>query len=47
VRYTEKQVNEILSRYHADTATIRRELVGVHLMSRAAGEYWLVEPDED
>jgi hypothetical protein len=47
VRYTEKQVNEILSRYHADTATIRRELVGVRLMSRAAGEYWLVEPDED
>src|ERR1043165_3147517 len=31
-RYSEKQVNEILSRYHEDTATLRRELVGSGLM---------------
>ena len=27
-RYSEKQVNEILSGYHEDTASLRRELVG-------------------
>ena len=43
-RYSEKQVNEILSRYHADTATLRRELVGSGLMQRegGGGEYWRV-----
>ena len=42
-RYSEKQVNEILSRFHEDTATLRRELVGSRLLARAAGEYWRVE----
>ena len=46
VRYSEKQVNQILSRYHPDTATLRRELIGARLMSRAAGEYWLNEADQ-
>jgi hypothetical protein len=43
-RYSEKQVNEILSHYHADTATLRRELVGFGLMQRegGGGEYWRV-----
>jgi biotin operon repressor len=43
-RYSEKQVNEILARYHEDTATLRRELVGFGLMKRAGGggEYWRV-----
>lgn len=42
--YSEKQVNEILARYHEDTATLRRELVGFGLMKRAGGggEYWRV-----
>jgi predicted transcriptional regulator len=41
-RYSEKQVNEILKRYHDDTATLRRELVGFGLMQRegGGGEYW-------
>lgn len=41
-RYTEKQVNEILGRYHADTATLRRELVGYRLLQRTGNgeEYW-------
>ncbi len=44
-RYSEKQVNEILSSYHEDTATLRRELVGYGLMKRegGGGEYWRVE----
>jgi len=43
-RYSEKQVNETLARYHEDTATLRRELVGYGLMKRegGGGEYWRV-----
>jgi biotin operon repressor len=41
-RYPEKQVNETLSRFHEDTASLRRELVAAKLMERAGGggEYW-------
>lgn len=41
-KYSEKKVNEILARYHEDTATLRRELVGAKLMKRegGGGEYW-------
>lgn len=44
-RYSEKGVNEILSKYHEDTATLRRELVGAGLMERegGGGEYWRKE----
>ena len=41
-RYSEKQVNEILSHYHADTATLRRELVGYGMLAREGGVYWRV-----
>ena len=43
-RYSEKRVNVILSQYHADTATLRRELIGYGLMQRegGGGEYWRV-----
>ncbi len=42
VRYTEKQVNEILARYNEDTAFLRRSLVEYKLMERqgGGGEYW-------
>ena len=41
-RYSEKKLNEILSGYHEDTASLRRELVGYGLMKRegGGGEYW-------
>jgi hypothetical protein len=41
-RYSEKQVNDMLARFHKDTATLRRELVGYGLMVRegGGGEYW-------
>jgi predicted transcriptional regulator len=44
-RYSEKSVNEMLSKYHEDTATLRRELVGAGLMQRegGGGEYWRTE----
>ena len=44
-RYSEKRVNEILSKYHEDTATLRRELVGAKLMERegGGGDYWRTE----
>ncbi len=41
-RYTEKQVNQILKRYHEDTASLRRGLVETKLMQRANGQYWRV-----
>lgn len=42
VRYSEKQVNEIIARYHEDTATLRRELVNYGWLAREGGgrEYW-------
>jgi DNA-binding HxlR family transcriptional regulator len=44
-RYSEKQVNKILLRFHTDTATLRRELVGFGLMQREGGgdDYWRTE----
>lgn len=41
-KYSEKKVNEILSQYHEDTASLRRELVGYGLMKRegGGGDYW-------
>ena len=47
-RYSEKQVNEILARFHEDTASLRRELVGFKIMARegGGGEYWRTEEKE-
>jgi len=44
-KYSEKQVNSILSRFHEDTASLRRELVGNGLMGRegGGGDYWRKE----
>jgi predicted transcriptional regulator len=35
--YSEKQINQTLARFHEDTATLRRELVGYGLMKREIG----------
>ncbi len=45
VRYSEKEVNERLARFHDDTATLRRELVEQGLMARegGGGQYWRVK----
>lgn len=42
VRYPEKQVNEMLRRYHADTASLRRYLIDEGLLKREKGIYWRV-----
>jgi hypothetical protein len=40
--YPEKQVNEILRRYHPDTASLRRYLVDEGLLTRENGIYWRI-----
>ena len=48
-RYSERKVNEMLRRFHEDTATLRRELVGYHLMERegGGGAYWRVDAESE
>ena len=48
VRYTEKQVNDILKNYSDDTATLRRGFIEYKMMQRegGGGEYWLTEAEK-
>lgn len=39
--YPEKEMVAILERFHKDTATLRRELIGCGLMRREHSEYWI------
>ena len=39
-KYTEKEVNEILSHYNDDVASLRRGLVAAKFMARNHGIYW-------
>jgi hypothetical protein len=39
-RYSERQVNAILRRFHDDVASLRRFLVDEGFLDRASGEYW-------
>ncbi|MEI8132774.1 MAG: metalloregulator ArsR/SmtB family transcription factor [Leptolinea sp.] len=45
IRYPEKQVNEILSRFNEDTALLRRNLVDYGMMARegGGGAYWRID----
>jgi predicted transcriptional regulator len=47
VVYNEAEVNEIIQRYHPDSASLRRELIGPHarLLQREDGRYWRTTPD--
>ena len=40
VHYSEGEVNDVLRRFHPDTAALRRYLVDDEFMEREAGEYW-------
>ncbi len=46
-RYSEQDVNQILQQYHQDTASLRREMIGIGLLerSRDGREYWLADND--
>jgi predicted transcriptional regulator len=41
-RYSEREVNEIIGRFHDDFATLRRELIDTRLMSREREIYWRI-----
>lgn len=47
-RYSEREVNQILARYHEDTASLRREMIGARLMDRegGGGAYWRIDQAE-
>ena len=40
LRYLERDVNEILKRFHEDHVSLRRHLIDEGLLSRERGEYW-------
>jgi predicted transcriptional regulator len=42
-RYTEREVNEIISHTHDDFATLRRELIDSRRMARERDVYWRIE----
>ncbi len=42
-RYAESEVNETISRFHEDYATIRREFIMRRMMDREGGYYWRIE----
>lgn len=44
MRYSERQVNEILQRHHPDAATLRRALVDNGFFDRDHGVYWRTVP---
>ncbi len=41
-RYDEKEVNDIIHRFHEDHCTIRREMIACGIMAREKESYWLV-----
>lgn len=46
VQYPESQVNQIIRRYHEDTAALRRYMVDNGLLQREKGIYWRTETTE-
>ena len=40
--YDEKEVNEIIHRFHEDHCTVRREMIACGLMAREMETYWLL-----
>ena len=43
-RYREREISDVLKRYHDDYATLRRELINHRLMKREGGIYWKSGP---
>ncbi|MBQ9745127.1 MAG: DUF2087 domain-containing protein [Clostridia bacterium] len=40
--YLEKEVDEIIHRFHEDHCTIRREMIACGLVKRENGKYWII-----
>lgn len=49
VKYSEKQVNEILARFNADTSSLRRGMIEYHLMQRESNgsAYWRTDGEKN
>ena len=45
-RYREAEINEAIQRHHWDSATLRRELVGHHMLARKDRIYWRLPQSE-
>lgn len=46
-KYSEQEINQILSQYHQDTASLRREMISIGLLERSndGRQYWLSDED--
>ena len=42
--YSEREVNIVIADFHDDFCTIRRDMIGEHLLDRDAKGYWRVKP---
>jgi DNA-binding transcriptional ArsR family regulator len=42
-QYPEREVNEIIKRYHPDASALRRELIDHRFMQRENGAYWRLD----
>ena len=42
--YSEREVNIMIADFHDDFCTIRRDMIGEHLLDRDAKGYWRVKP---
>lgn len=45
VRYSERELNEIIKQHHPDTAWLRRSMIDRKLMAREKGVYWRLPDD--
>jgi hypothetical protein len=45
-RYSEAEVNDAIQTHHWDCATLRRELIGHHMLAREKQIYWRL-PDAE
>ncbi len=41
-KYDEKEVNDVIHKFHEDHCTIRREMIAFQIMAREKETYWLV-----
>lgn len=45
--YSEREVNILIADYYDDFCTIRRDMIGEHLLDRSTKGYWRVKPEQD